>query len=72
MEIQAQVTTPYHLAATGAVPALATAPQATIPCQAPDLLCQWGELLWARGMDLLGCIRGLICVVVGSREALDV
>ena len=32
-EIQ-QVTTLYHPAATGAVPALATAPLATIPCQA--------------------------------------
>ena len=35
-ELQAQVTTPYHPAATGAVPALATTPQATIPCQAPE------------------------------------
>ena len=33
-EIQAQVMTPYHPAATGTVPALATAPQATIQCQA--------------------------------------
>ena len=33
-EIQAQVTTPYHTAATGAVHALVTAPLATIPYQA--------------------------------------
>ena len=33
-EIQAQETTPYHPAATGAVPALATAPLARIPYQA--------------------------------------
>ena len=35
-EIQAQATTPYHLAATGAVPALATAPLAMIPYQASE------------------------------------
>ena len=35
-EIKAQVMTLYHPAATGAVPALAIAPQATNPCQAPE------------------------------------
>ena len=35
-EIQAQVTTPYHPAATGTVPTMATAPQAMILCQAPE------------------------------------
>ena len=35
-DIQAQETTPYHPAATGAVPALATAPLVTIPYQAQE------------------------------------
>ena len=38
-----------------------------------DIVSPWlealGELFQARGMDLLGCIRELVCVVVGSREA---
>ena len=47
-------------------------PTALIPCSqapVPGPSLPVGELFQARGRDLLGCIRGLVCLMVDSREA---